>query len=130
MTDNDMNGIGAVMLRAAALRVQGKSWAEVAEEVGRAPITCRNWRYKKAEEWNKALTTAIDNALGTFEHEALSALRAEIRKKDGDITSAAKALLQHARELRGTKQEITHKTDASGVTFQVVYPDEENDSDD
>jgi len=103
----------------ARLRVQGKTWEEIADELPRASETMRAWPYKRADEWGRALVTAIDETLPTYENEALLVCRQHLRQGADPAPSerqlaqvAARDLLRHVRELRGRR-----------MKFEVSGPD-------
>lgn len=100
-----MPDIDPVMMMAARLRVEGKSWEEVAEAIDRAADTMRHWKYKRSDEWNRALVKAVDDALPTYENEALLVCRQHLRDPE-KAAGATKTLLRHCRELRGTLAKV------------------------
>jgi len=119
--------IDTEMLGVARLRTAGKTWEECAEVVPKAAETMRHWQYKRAEEWRVALVTAIDEALGTYENEALLVCRQHLRDPDKAAT-AARDLLRHCRELRGTRMKLEHSGPEGGpLEVFLKMPDEELD---
>lgn len=99
----------ALMLQGARLRVQGKTWVEVGATLNRSDVTVRNWQYKCADRWRKVLLQAIDETLPTYETEALLVCRKNLRSEDARVSeTAARDLLQHARDLRGKRLKLEH----------------------
>lgn len=114
------------MLEVARLRVAGRSWADIAEVLPRAATTMAHWPYRRAAGWSVALGQAIDEALRTYENEALLTTRNNLRKASpvpDPVTGAmvepgpelcnlaqraANDLLRHCRELRGTRMKLEH----------------------
>ena len=102
-----------LMLSVARLRTAGESWAQIAELLPRAADTMSHWPYKRADEWRAALVRAIDEALGTYENEALLVCRQHLRTgaeatgADKQLAQiAARDLLRHCRELRGRRMKL------------------------
>ncbi len=98
-------GLDRLMEKAAQLRAVGKTWAEVAEAVGRSETTVCHWPLNHAAKWNALLVKAIDDTLGTYEQEALLVAREALRSKE-DRIAGARMLLEHARKLRGERLKI------------------------
>jgi len=124
-------GIDPLVLAVARLRVQGKSWEECGQVVGRAADTLRHWQYKRAREWNAALTMAIDDMLATYENEALLVCRRNLRNPEdaAQAQAAARDILRHCRELRGTKMKLEHSGPAGGpLQVLLQLTDEELDA--
>jgi len=123
-----MGDIQHQIQQAAELRVQGNTWEQCAQHIDKQPDTIRGWQYTHTEKWNNALLAAIDSGLGTLEHEALTTIRQLIRnaKTETNQLKAAKALLRHSRELRGTKQKIEHSgPDGGPIEHEVSEADRE-----
>lgn len=112
---------------AARMRVAGKMWAAVAEALGRNEYTCKHWVRDYPGHWSRAMRAAIDDALETYENEALLICRRHLRSgeqrgKDGKPDAeqgrlaqmAARDLLRHCRELHGTKMKLEHTGEDGG----------------
>ena len=94
----------ALVIQAATLRIRGSTWREVAAAVGRSEVTVRQWPANWPAEWGACTLKAIDAVLPEVESEALARLRLALADKNASIACrAARALLEHCRNLRGIK---------------------------
>jgi len=124
----ELTDIAPILLQAAHLKVDGKTWAEIGEAVSRDEETVRHWPYKRADEWNKALVIAIDSALGTIESEALIVARAMLRGKSNERGPGARMLLEHTRKLRGELLKVSGG-DGGPLTINIEQAEPPADSD-
>ena len=119
----DPTQIDTLLARAAQMRVEGRNWSEVAQTLNRSPETVRHWPGTHPRKWRNAMVGAIEDALGDYENEALLVARQNLRRssertvRDGTVVqptaddlrlaqAAARDLLRHCRDLRGTLRRI------------------------
>ena len=126
MGGDTVTGNDGILAKAATLRAHGKTWAEVAEAVGRAEVTVQHWPSRYAERWGAHLVRAIDAVLATYEAEALTVARDMLRKKD-ERAQGARMLLEHCRKLRGERMRFGHGGEPGGPLIINVVPAEKPD---
>jgi hypothetical protein len=131
--DSFGDNLDALIVIAATLRAEGRTWQAIGEEVNRSADTVRRWPDHYPDAWDRIYRVAESRMIAEAATEARTTLRVMLRAKRGKYRiSAAQSLLRSrdADRAREAKQTVDPETEQYARIYREIseLSDEELDA--